>query len=84
MPPSPGKSEILRARLKEGEIVAVNAHGDIYRLDQRTTGDAAPEIEARLAGLDRASLMSVADTKEVMREAARDVLGRRSSGSGGI
>ena len=41
--------------LREGEIVAVNAHGDIYRLDQRTTGDAAPDIEARLAGLDRVS-----------------------------
>jgi hypothetical protein len=59
--------------LKEGEIVAVNEHGNIYRLDQRTTGEAAPEIEARLAGLDRASLLSVADTKDVMREATREI-----------
>ena len=58
--------------LREGEIVAVNRHGDIYRLDQRTTGDQAPEIEARLARLDRVSLLSVADTTEVMREAARE------------
>jgi Relaxase/Mobilisation nuclease domain len=58
--------------LTEGEIVAVNRHGDTYRLDQRTTGDAAPDIEAHLAGLDRASLMSVADTAEVMQEAARE------------
>ena len=58
-------------RLKEGEIVAVNAHGDIHRLDPRTTGEAAPDIEARLTGLDRASLMNVADTKDVMQEAAR-------------
>ena len=71
MPPSPRKSEILRGSLREGEIVAVNAHGDIYRLDQRTTGDLAPEIEARLAGLDRVTLLDVAGTKEVMREAAR-------------
>ena len=61
--------------LREGEIVAVNAHGDIYRLDQRTTGDPAPEIEARLAGLDRVTLLDVAGTKEVMREAARDSYG---------
>ena len=58
-------------RLKEGEIVAVNAHGDIHRLDPRVTGEAAPDIEARLTGLDRASLMNVADTKDVMQEAAR-------------
>jgi relaxase-like protein len=57
--------------LREGEIVAVNAHGDIYRLDQHTTGDRAPEIEARLAGLDRVTLLDVAGTMDVMREAAR-------------
>ena len=58
-------------RLKEGEIVAVNAHGDIHRLDPRATGEAAPDIEARLTGVDRASLMKLADTKDVMQEAAR-------------
>jgi hypothetical protein len=57
--------------LKEGEIVAVNEHGDIYRLDQRTTGDAAPEIAGRLAGLDRGSLLSVTDTADLIREASR-------------
>ena len=62
-------------QLREGEIVAVNAHGDIYRLDQRSTGDLAPEIEARLAGLDRVTLLDVAGTKEVMREAARTSYG---------
>src|SRR5271165_971416 len=35
--------------LKEGEIVAVTQHGDVHRLDRRTTGDTAPEIEARLS-----------------------------------
>src|SRR5208282_2718706 len=57
--------------LKEGEIVAVNAHGDVHRLDRRTTGDTAPEIEARFPGIDRAGLLSVTDAKEVMQEAAR-------------
>ena len=58
--------------LKEAEIVAVDGYGRVYHLNQRTTGDTAPEIKDRLAGIDRASLMSVADTKEVMREAARE------------
>jgi hypothetical protein len=57
--------------LKEGEIVAVNSHGDIHRLDQRTTGDLCSEIEARLSGIDRAGLLSVTDAKEVMQEASR-------------
>jgi hypothetical protein len=60
--------------LKEGEIVAVNSHGDVYRLNQRTTGDTAAEIEARLngfAGFDRATLPNVTDAREIMREAAR-------------
>jgi hypothetical protein len=57
--------------LKAGEIVAVNEYGAVHRLTQRTTGDAAPDIEARFPGLDRAALMNVADTKEVMRDAAR-------------
>jgi hypothetical protein len=57
--------------LKAGEIVAVTEHGDVHRLNQRTTGDPAPDIEARFPGIDRAALLNVADTKEVMQEAAR-------------
>lgn len=57
--------------LKAGEIVAVNQHGDVHRLTERTTGDTAPDIEARFPGIDRAALLNVADTKEVMRDAAR-------------
>jgi hypothetical protein len=58
--------------LREGEIVAVNGHGDVHRLDQRTTGALRPEIEARLdgfAGVDRAGLSNVTDAKAAMREA---------------
>jgi hypothetical protein len=59
--------------LREGEIVAVNGRGDVHRLDQRTTGNLRPEIEARLdgfAGMDRAGLLNVTDAKEVMQEAS--------------
>ena len=72
--PSPRKPDNFARVLREGEIVAVNAHGDVHRLDQRTTGDLRPEIEARLdgfAGIDRAGLLNVTDAKEAMREASR-------------
>jgi len=57
--------------LREGEIVAVNGSGHVYRLDERTTGQTRNEIEGRLAGLDRTELSNIADTKEAMREAAQ-------------
>ena len=51
---------------REGEIVAVDGYGAVYRLDARTTGDDRGEIEGRLAGIDRATLMNVADTQDAM------------------
>ena len=36
-----------------------------------TTGDRAPDIEARFPQIDRAGLLSVTDAREVMQEAAR-------------
>ena len=56
---------------REGELVAVNGFGNVYRFDERTTGQLCDEIDKRLAGIDPAELMSVADTKEAMREADR-------------
>jgi len=56
--------------LKEDELVVVNGFGSVYRLDERTTGQLQPEIEARLAGIDASSLLNVADSKEVMQAAA--------------
>ena len=56
---------------REGEIVAVNGFEQVYRFNERTTGQLRDEIEKRLGGIDPAELMSVADTKETMREAAR-------------
>jgi hypothetical protein len=59
--------------LTEGEIVAVNLRGDVYRLDARTTGEAHPDIAARFPGLDRAILLDVTAAKEAMREASREI-----------
>ena len=56
---------------RDGEIVAVNGFGSVYRFNERTTGQLRDEIEKRLAGIDPAELMSIADTKEAMREADR-------------
>jgi hypothetical protein len=58
-------------RQQEAEIVAVNARGQAYRLDPRTTGAARGEIDKRLAGIETATLLSVGDTREAMRDAAR-------------
>lgn len=56
---------------KDGEIVVVNSFGSVYRLDERTTGNRRDEIDNRLAGVDPDVLLSVADTKDAMRDAAR-------------
>jgi Relaxase/Mobilisation nuclease domain len=58
------------ARLREGEIVAVDGYGAVYRLNERTTGDQRAEIESRLAHIDRSALMNVADTADSMRAAS--------------
>jgi hypothetical protein len=55
--------------LKEGEIVAVNGFGNVYRFDERSTGQLRGEIDARLAGIE--ALPSVTEAKEAQREASR-------------
>jgi hypothetical protein len=57
-------------RWREGEIVAVDGQGRVYHLNEHTTGDDRATISGKLAGIDRTTLMNVADTQEVMREAA--------------
>ena len=60
----------LAVVLKEGEIVAVDGRrGDVFRFNERITGDEKGEIEKRLAGINRAGLRDVAATKDLMREA---------------
>ena len=57
--------------LNEGEIVAVNSFGNVYRLNERTTGSEQADIDKRLAAIPEAELLSVADTKQAMREASK-------------
>jgi hypothetical protein len=57
--------------LAEGELVAVNSFGNVYRFDERTTGELRHAIEQRLAGIDAAGLLNLADTKAAIIEAAR-------------
>ena len=64
--PEPGR---YAPQLAEGEIVAVDGHGSVYRLDERTTGSLRPDIEGRLAGIDRAALMNVTAAREAMQAA---------------
>lgn len=55
---------------REGEIVAVDGFGSVYRLTERTTGDGAATVAGKLAGIDRAALMDVAAAQEAMRAAS--------------
>jgi len=55
----------------EGELVAVNGFGGVYKLTERTTGDSKDEIAAYLQTVDRAGLMSVTDTRAAMKDASR-------------
>lgn len=60
-----------RRILREGEIVAINERGDVYRLDEHTTGRFMIDVEDRLAALDKSTLPSIADARESMRSEAR-------------
>lgn len=57
-----------RAALKEGDYYIVNAHGQAYPLNERTTGESKAEIEKRLGPLDQDALLSVGDARAVMHE----------------
>jgi hypothetical protein len=64
------KPQALRysPRLNEGEIVAVDQRGHVYKLDERSTGLRKADIEGRLSGLE--GLCNVTDAQAAMREAA--------------
>jgi hypothetical protein len=59
-------------RLKEGEIVAVNQRGRVYRFDKRTTGLPAKAVKERMAGVDAGFLLSVEATKAAIKAASRE------------
>jgi hypothetical protein len=54
--------------LKKGELVVVNEYGDMYRLNEYTTGLHRGTIEERLKKEDRANLPSVQKAKEAARQ----------------
>ena len=56
--------------MKEGFAV-VDERGTVTRIDQRVTGDLWKEIEQRLASIDRTNLLTVAEARDVMKEAHR-------------
>ena len=53
---------------RAGEVVAVTLHGDVYKLNQRTTGKNRDQLDAFLAPLDRTHLRSITSTKESQQE----------------
>jgi hypothetical protein len=59
-------------RYAEGELVVVNGFGDVYRIDERSTGSTRPEIEKYLANVDTRTLLNVAETRDVMKESSRN------------
>ena len=65
--------------LKEGELVAVNALGNVYRFNARTTGCERANMEARLREVDRRELMTLSQAKEVLRDVQRQRAGGRAS-----
>src|ERR1700730_3554730 len=56
--------------LREGFAV-VDRRGPATRIDPRTTGEKLEEIQKRLGGIDSSELVSVADARDVMKEANR-------------
>jgi hypothetical protein len=57
--------------VNEGEIVAVNGRGDVYRISPHITGDLRAEIDKRLGMVDCRNMPSVTDVKEAMLTASK-------------
>jgi hypothetical protein len=56
--------------LKEG-FAAVDKRGNVYRIDQRATGDHYEEIQKRLGALDKSQLQTVDVARAIQREIRR-------------
>ena len=62
---------------REGEIVAVNDLGTVYRLNESTTGSKFADMQRYLRnGLDTSTLRSIEATKEMMHDRAAERGGR--------
>jgi hypothetical protein len=57
-------------RYREDEIVALSASGDVYRLNERTTGEGRLQVEKFLARLDRTNLQGIDATRQMMHDCA--------------
>jgi hypothetical protein len=57
--------------MRDGEIVAVDGRGHVYRFEKRTTGAARGDIQKRLAGVDAGFLPGVTATKDAIRQETR-------------
>jgi hypothetical protein len=56
--------------LKEGFAV-VDRRGNVYRVDQRTTGDLWEEIQKKLGGIDKRELLTLDQARDAMKEARK-------------
>ena len=53
------------------DFVIVDRQGEVHSLARRIDGATAKDVRARVADIDKASLLSIADARDAMREAAR-------------
>jgi hypothetical protein len=49
---------------REGEFVALNQRGHVYRLNQRTIGKSQPEVDAFMCTIDRTKIQGIEDTRQ--------------------
>ncbi len=59
-------------RYREGELVVLNAYGNAYPINQRTTGTPSAEIDKYLATVDRGSLLNMDQTRDLARHEGRE------------
>jgi hypothetical protein len=71
--------------LREGQYVAVTEHGEVWTLNERTTGNKAKDLHKFMAKLDPSTVQSLgavkqlvqarAEVREIERQAFRDLIG---------
>jgi hypothetical protein len=57
-------------RYLENEIVAISASAEVYKLNERTTGEGRVQVEKFLARLDRTNLQGIDATRQMMHDRA--------------
>lgn len=59
-----------RPTYREGEFVVITSRGDVYRLNQRTTGQRASDVQRFLSKADWKGLSGIEETRQVMQTRA--------------